>query len=162
MWTQWQILFSLAPKSLWTVTASMKLKGYLFLGRKAMTNLETVLKNRDITLLAKSHIVKAKVFPVVMYRCKSWTIKKAECWRINDAKLWCWRILQSLLDSKEIKQVNPKGNQPSVFIRRTDAEARAPIVWPPGAKSQLIGKDPDTGKDWRQKWKGVTEDEMIR
>ena len=85
-----------------------EIKRYLLLGRKAMKNLETVLKNRDITLPAKSHIVKAIVFPVVMYRCESWAIKKAECWSINDAKLE--KILKSLLDRKEIKQVNPKGN----------------------------------------------------
>ena len=91
-----------------------------------------------------------------MYRCESWTIKKAECWRNDVFKLWCSldKILESPLDSKEIKPVNSKGNQPWIFIGRTDAEA--PILWPPDAKSQLIGKDPDTGKDWGQE-KGTTE-----
>ena len=77
-----------------------------------MTNLDSTLKSRDITLLTKVHIVKAMVFSVVMYGCESWTIKKAECQRIDAFELWCWRRLESPLDSKEIKPVNPKGNQP--------------------------------------------------
>ena len=77
-----------------------------------MRNLDSVLKSQDTTLLTKVHIVKAVVFPVVMYACESWTIKKAECQRINAFKLWCWRRLLSPLDSKEIKAVNPKGDQP--------------------------------------------------
>ena len=72
------------------------------------------------------------------------------------------KILDSPLDSKEIKPVNPKGNQPWIFIGRTDAKTEAPVLWPPDVKSQLIGKDPDAGKDWRQKEKGVAEDEMVR
>ena len=80
-------------------------------------------------------LVKAMVFPVVMYGCESWTIKKAECRRINAFELWCWRkTLESPLDSKDIKPVNPKGNQSLIFIGRTDAEAEAPILWPPDAK----------------------------
>ena len=85
----------------------------LLLGRKTMTNLDSILKSRDITLLTKVHIVKAMVFPVFMYRCESWAIKKAEHQRIDAFKLWCWRrLFKSLLDSKEIKLVNPKGNEP--------------------------------------------------
>ena len=80
----------------------------LLLGRKAMTNLDSVLKIKDITLPTEVHIVKAMVFPVVMYGCESWTIKKAECPRIDEFKLWCWR---RLLDCKEIQPVHPKGNQ---------------------------------------------------
>ena len=76
-------------------------------------------------------------------------------------ELWCWRTLESPLDCKEIKPVNPKGNQPWIFIGRTDAEAEAPILWPPDVKNQLIGKDPDPRKDWGQKEKGTTEDEMV-
>ena len=95
------------------------------------------------------------VFPVVMYGCESWTIKKAEHWRIDAFKLWCWK---RLLDCKEIQPVHPKGNQSWLFIERTDAEA--PIVWPPEVVSQLIGKDPDAEKDWRQE-KGMTEDEVV-
>ena len=93
-WKQWQISFSWASKSRWTVTAAMKLKfPSMFLGRKAMIKLGSILKSRDITLPAKVHIVKAMVFPVVMYECKSWTIKKAEHWRIDALELWCWRRL---------------------------------------------------------------------
>ena len=105
------------------------------LGRKAMTNLESILKSRGITLPTKIHIDKAMGFPVVMYRCESWTMEKAEHQRIDAFKLWCWRRLFSPLDSKEIKPVNPKGNQPWIFIERIDAEAEAPILWPPDSKS---------------------------
>ena len=90
----------------------------------------------------------------------SWTIKKAEHWRTDAFELWYWGI-ESPFDSKKIKSVNPKGNQSWIFIGRTDAEAEAPILWPPVAKSWLIGKDPDAGKDWRQEKKGMTEDEMF-
>ena len=93
----------------------------------------------------------------------SWTIKKAEHWKIDD--FWIVvleKTLESPLDDKEIRSVNPKGNQPWIFIGRTDAEAEASILWPPDAKSQLIGKDPDAGKDWKQKEKEVAEDEMVR
>ena len=92
------------------------------------------------------------VFPVVMYGCESWTVKKVEHEIIVE------KTLESPLDSKEIKPVNPKGNQLWIFIGKTDAEA--PILWPPDAKSLLIRKDPDAGKDWRQGEKGTTEDEM--
>ena len=100
-------------------------------------------------------------FPVVMYECESWTIKKPESWRIDVFKLWCReKTLESPFDCKEIKLVNPKGNQPWIFIERTDTEAEAPILWPLDAKSQLIGKDPDVGQDWGQE-KGAIEDEMV-
>ena len=95
-----------------------------------------------------------------MYGCESWTIKKAECWRIDAFKLWCWRRLLRV-GLKKIKPVNPKGNPPWIFIERTDAEAEAPILWPPDVKSWLIRKDPDAGKDWRQEEKGTTENEMV-
>ena len=100
------------------------------------------------------------VFPVVMYGFESWTIKKAECWRIDAFELWCWRrLLKSPLDCKEIQPVHPKGNQSWVFIGRNDAKAEAPILWLLDVKSRLIGKDPDAGKDWKQEEKG-TEGEM--
>ena len=105
--------------------------------------------------------VKAMVFPVVMYRCESWTIKKAEFQRIDALELWCWRRLESPLDCKKIKPVHPKGNQSWIFIGRTDAEAATPTLWPPDAKNWLTRKDPDAGKDWRQEEKGTTEDEMV-
>ena len=114
------------------------------------------LKSRDITLPINVCLVKAMVFPVVMYRCESWTIKKAEQW-----KNWCfWTVvmvktLESPLDCKGIQPVHPKGDQSWVFTGRTDAKAKTPTFWPPIAKSWLIWKDPDVGKDWRQEEKGT-------
>ena len=117
---------------------SHEIKRRLLLGRKVMTNLESILKSRDITLSKTVHLVKAMVFPVVMYGCESWTIKKAEHRRIDAFELWCWRTLESPLDCKEIQPVHPKGDQFWVFIGRTDAEAETPILWPPDAKSYVI------------------------
>ena len=99
-----------------------------------MTNLDCILISRDITLPTKFHLVKAMVFPVVTYECESWTIKKAECHRIDAFGLWCWRRLLSPLDCKEIQPVHPKGDQSWVFIGRTDAKAETPILWPPDVK----------------------------
>ena len=106
-------------------------------------------KSRDIILLTKVHIVKGMVFSLVMYGFESWTIRKAECQRIDAFKLWCWRTLQSPLESKEIKPIYPKRNESWMFIGRTEAEAEAeaPILWPPDAKNWLVGKDPNAGKD---------------
>ena len=121
---------------------------------------DSIVKSRGITLPTKTCLVKAMVFPVVVYECESWTIKKAECWRIDAFQLWCWRRLESPLDCK-IKPVNSKGNQCWIFIARTDVEAETPILWPPDAKNWCIGKDPDAGKDWRQEEKWMTGDEMV-
>ena len=122
-----------------------------------------------------------------MYGCESWTIKKAECWIINAFKLWCWRTLfflciyfnwrlitllhcggfhhwhesENPLDWKEIKSVTPKGNLSWIFIGRTNDEAETPILWSPGVKNLLIGKDSDAGKVWRQEEKWTTEDTMV-
>ena len=137
---------------------SHEIKRCLLLGRKAMTNLESMLKSRDIVLSTKVWLVKAVFFPVVMYGCESWTVKKVEHQRIDDFKLWHWRTLESPLGYKN-KPVNPIGNQPWILIGRTDAEAEAPILWPPDEKNWLLGKDP--WKDWRRKEKGTTEDEMV-
>ena len=131
---------------------SHEIKRCLLLGRKTMTNLDSVLKSRDTTLSMKVHKVKATVFPVVRYGCESQTIKSAECQRINAFELWCWRRLESSLHWRELESVNPEGTQPWIFIGRTDAEV--PILWPPDAKSQLIGEDPDAGKDWRKRRRG--------
>ena len=100
-----------------------------------MTNLDSILKRRDITLPTKVRLVKAMVFPVVMYGCESWTVKKAEPRRIDAFELWCWRRLESPLDCQEIQPVHPKGDQSWVFIGRTNVEAETPILWPPDAKS---------------------------
>ena len=135
---------------------SHEIKRHLLLGEKAMTNIDSVSESRDITLPTKVHLVKAVVFSVGMYGCESWTIKKAEYQTTDAFELWCWRRLLSPLDSKEIKPVNPKGDQSWIFIGRTNAKAEAPILWPPDAKSQLIRKDPDAGKDWRQEENGMT------
>ena len=121
-----------------------------------MTNLDSVLKSRDITLTTKVHIIKTMAFPVVMCGWASWTTKQADCWRIDAFELWCCRRLVSLLDFKKIKPVNPKGNQYWIFIGGTDAEAETPILWPPDVKKWLVGKYPDVGKDWRQEEKGMT------
>ena len=129
---------------------SHEIKRCLLLGTKAMTNLDSILKSRDITLLTKIHLVKAMFFPVVMYGCESYYKESGA------AKNWCfWTVvlektLASPLDCKEIKPVNPKGNQSWIFIGKTDAEPETPKPWPPHAKNSLIGKDPDAGKDWRE------------
>ena len=95
---------------------------------------QSIFKNRDITLSTKVHLVKAMVFPLVMYACENWTIKKAEQRRIDAFELWCWRRLESPLDCKEMQPVHPK-DQPWVFIGRTDVAAETPILWPSNAKS---------------------------
>ena len=121
----------------------------------------SILKSRDITLSTKVYLVKGMVFPVVMYGCESWTIKKAECQRIDAFELWCWRKLECPLECKEIQPVNPRENQSWIFIERIDAETETPILWPPDKKNWLIQKDPDAGKDWRQGEKRTTEDEIV-
>ena len=153
-----------------------EIKRCLLLGRKAMPNLDSVLKSRDITLLTKVclvramvlPLVKALVLPVVMYgkvgSCK-WKLDHKEGWA---PKNWCFLLVvldktsQNPLDCKDIKLVNLQGNQPCIFTVRTDAEAEAPILWPPDVKKWFLGKDTDSGKDWRQKEKGVAQDEMVR
>ena len=100
-----------------------------------MTNLDSIFKSRDLTLLTKVRLVKAMVFPVVRYGCESWTVKKAEHQRIDAFELWCWRRLESPLDCKEIEPVHSEGDQPWDFFGRNDAEAETPVLWPPHAKS---------------------------
>ena len=141
---------------------SHEIKRCWLLGIKVMTNLDSIFKSRDITLPTNVHLVKAMVFPVVMHGRESWTINKAE-----HLKNWCfWTVvlektLESPMGCKEIQPAHPKGNQSWIFIGRTDAEAETPILWSPDAKNWLIRKDPDGGKAWRQKEKGMTEDEMV-
>ena len=119
------------------------------------------LRRHYITLPTKVHLVKAMVFPAVMYGCESWTIKKAERRRIDAFELWWEKTLESPLDCKEIQPVHPKGNKSWIFIGKTDAEAETPILWSPDVKDWLIWKDPDAGKDWRREEKGMTEEEMV-
>ena len=111
-----------------------------------MTNLDSIFKSRDITSPTKVHLVKAMVFPVVMYGCESWTVKKAERTRIDAFELWCWRrLLRVPWTARRSNQSTL--NQPWDFFGRTDAEAETPILWPPDGKNRLNGKDPDAGKD---------------
>ena len=134
----------------------------LLLERKAMTNLDSISKIRDITLPTKVHLVKAMVFPVVMLWM--WELDYKENWALKN---WCFWIvvlektLESPLDRKEIQPVNSKGNQSWIFIGRIDVEAEAPILWPPDAKNWLIGKDPDAGERLEQEEKGTTKNEVV-
>ena len=125
-----------------------------------MTNLDSILKRRDITLPTKVCLVKAMIFPVVMYGCKSWTVKKAECWRIDTFELWCWkRLLRVLLSArrlnKSILKISPECSLEGLMLKLKLQ------VWLPDGKNWLIWKDPDAGKDWGQEEKGGTEDEMV-
>ena len=114
---------------------SHEIKRHWLLGRKVMTNLDSILKSRDLTLPTRICLVMAMVFPVVMYGCESWTIKRAEHQRIDDFELWCWKRLEHHLDCKEIQPGHSKGDQSQVFFGRTDAKAETPILWPPDAKN---------------------------
>ena len=122
---------------------SHEIRRGLLLGRKTMTNLDSVLKTRDITLSTKVHIVKAMVFPVVTYSCESWTVKNAECQRIDAFELWCWRRLL------RVPWTAMRSNQLILreIIGRTDAEAETPVFWSSDVNSRLIGKISDAGKD---------------
>ena len=140
---------------------SHEIKRHLLLGRKVMTNLDGIFKTWDITLSTKVCLVKAMVFPVVIW---IWELDYKESWLLKN---WCfWTVvlektLASPLDWKEIQLVYPKGDQSWVFIGRTDVEAETPILWPPDVKYWLIWKDPDAGKDWRQEEKGIMKVEMV-
>ena len=115
---------------------SHEIKRCLLLGRKVMTNLDSILKSGDITMPTKVRLVKAMVFPVVRYGCESSTVKKAEHRRIDAFEVWCWRrLLKSPLDCKEIQPGHSEGDQPWDFFGRTDAEAETPVLWPPHAKT---------------------------
>ena len=145
-WKQWQTIF-LGSKITADGDCSYEIKRYLLLGRKSVTNLDSILKKWNIILPTKVPLVNAMVFPVVMYGCESWTIKKAECQRTDTFELWCWRRhLRVPWTSRRSNQSILKESSPE-YIGRTDAEAETPILWPPHAKSWLIGKDPDAGKD---------------
>ena len=127
---------------------SHEIKIHLLLGRETMTKLDSILKSRDVTLPTKVHLVKAMVFPVVMYGCERWTIKKAEHQRIDAFELWYWRRLLRVPWAAErskqsiLKEINPEYSLEGLMLK-----LEAPILWPPDAKSQLIEKDLDDGKD---------------
>ena len=141
---------------------SHEIKRRLLLGRKAMTNLDSILKSRYITLLTK--VPSSQSYGFSSSRVWLWELDYKESWVLKN---WCfWTVvlkktLESSLDCKEIQPVYLEGNQSWIFIGRTDAEAETPILWPPDAKNWLIGKVPDTGKDWRQEEKGTTEDKTV-
>ena len=141
-WKQCQTIFG-GSKITADGDCSHEIKRRLLIGRKVMTNLDSILKSRDITLPTKVHLVKAMVFPVVMYGCESWTIKKAEhrrCfWTVVLEK-----TLETHLDCKEIQPVHPKGDQSWVFTVRTDAEDETAILWLPDVKNWLI--------HWKRPW----------
>ena len=126
-----------------------------------MINLDSILKSRDILLPTKVHLAKAIVLPVVTYGCESWTIKKAECQRIDAFELWCWRrLLRVPWTAWRSNQSILRDISPGCSLERLMFEAETPILWPPDAKNWLIGKDSDEGKDWRQE-KGTTENERV-
>ena len=129
------ILHMLGSKITEDGDCSHEIKRHLLLGRKVITNLDSIFKSRDITLPTKVCLVKATVFPAVRYGCESWTVKKAERRRIDAFELWCWRTLESPLDCKEIQPVHSEGDQPWEFFGKTDSEAETPTLWPPHAKS---------------------------
>ena len=163
MGKQWQTIFG-GSKITADGDCSHEIKRCLLLGRKVMNNLDSIFKSRDITLPTKVHLLKAMVFPVVMYGCESWTVKKAERRRIDAFELWYWRrLLRVPWTARRSNQsiLNSFFHQSWVFIGRTDVEGETPIVWPPDVKNWLIWKDPDAGKDWEQEDKGTTEDEMV-
>ena len=127
-----------------------------------MTNLDSMFKSRDITLPTKVHLVKAMVFPVVMFGYESWTVKKAKCQRIDAFELWCWRRplrvpwIARRSNWSILKEISPEYSLEGLMLK-----LKLPILWPPDVKNWLIGKDPDAEKDWRWEEKGTTEDEMV-
>ena len=155
-WKQWQTLFWGAPKSLQMIliSCSHEIKRHLLLGRKVMTNLDNILKSRDITLPIKVHLVKAMVFPVVMCGCESWTVKKGECWRIDAFELWCWRrLLRVHWTTRRSNQSMLKEISPGCALEGLMIKLKLQYFGP-HTKSWLIGKVCDAGRDWGQEEKG--------
>ena len=140
---------------------SHKIKRCLFLGRKAMKNLDIILKSKDIILLTKVHIVNAMVFPVVMYGCESWTLNKVECQRTDVFKLWCWRRLLRVpwtarrSNQSILKEINPQYSLEGLMLKLM-LQYFGHLMW----KADLLEKT-ETGTDWRKEEKGRTEDEMV-
>ena len=160
-WKQWETLFWGVSKITADGDCSHEIKRHLLLGREAMTNLDSIFKSRDYFADKNPS---SQSYDFSSSHVWMWELDYKESWALKN---WCfWTVvlektLESPLDCKEIKPVNPKGNQSWIFTGRTDAEAESPILWPPDAKSWLLGKDPDAGKDWRWEEKGMTEDEMV-
>ena len=141
---------------------SHEIKRCLLLGRKAMSNVDSILKSRDITWPTKAHLVKAVVFPVVLYGCERWTIKKAEHQRIDAFELWCWRrLLRVPWTARRSNQSILEEISPGCLLEGLMLKLKLQLLWLPDAKSWLIWKDPDAGQDWEQEEKGMTEDEMV-
>ena len=157
-WKQW--LYLGGSKVTADGDCSHEIKWCLLLGRKAMTNLDSTLKSRDITNKGPSSqnygFSSSHIWMTELDYKESWAPKNLCFWTVVLEKTF-----ESLLDSKEINPVHLKGNQSWIFIGRTDAEAETPILWPLDAKSWLIWNNPDAGKDWRREEKGMTEDEMV-
>ena len=157
-WKQWETIF-MGSKITANGDCSHEIKRCLLLGRKAMAKLHSILKIRDIMLPTKVRIVKAMVFPVVMYGFESWTIKKTKCWRVDAFELWFWRRLLRVPWTAWSSQSILKEISPDYSLEGTDAET--PKLWPPDVKNWFIGKDLDAGQDWRQEEKEMAEDEMV-
>ena len=139
-----------------------EIRRHLLLGRKAMTNLDSILKSRNITLLTKICIVKAVVFPVVMYKCESWTTKKAEYWRTDAFELWCWRrFLKFPWTARRSNQSILKEISPEYSLEGPMLTLKLQYFGHLMQRADSFEKDPDTGKDWRRKEKRMTEDEMV-
>ena len=167
-WKQWQTSFSWAPKSLQMLTAAMKLKDACFLlGRKAMTNLDSILKSRDTTLPTKIHLVNAMVFPVVMYGCESWMIKKSEHWRIDAFELWCWiRLLRVPWTARRsnqsiLKEVSPEYSLEGLMLK-LKLQYFSHLIWRTDSleKTLMLGKIEGRRRrgQWRMRWlDGITD-----
>ena len=160
-WKQCQTLFWGAPKISADGDCSHEIKRHLLLGRKVMSNLDSILKSRDITLPTKVCLVKAMVFPGVTYECESWTIKKAEHWRTDAFKLWCWRRLLKVpwtarrSNQSILKEVSPEYSLEGLMLK-LKLQYFGQLMW----RNDSL-KDPDAGKDWRQEEKGMTKDDMV-
>ena len=162
MGKQWQTLFWGGSKITADGDCSHEIKRCLLLGRKVMANLDSILKSRDITLPTKVRLVNAMIFPVVIYGCECWTIKKVERRRIDAFELWCWRrLLRVPWTARRSNKSILKEISPGCSLKGLMLKLKLPVVWPPDVKGWLIWKDPDAGKDWGQEDKGTTEDEMV-
>ena len=160
-WKQWQALFWGGSKITADGDCSHEIKRRLLLGGKVVTDLDSLLKSRDVFA---NKGPSSQSYGFSSSHVWMWELDYKESWA---QKNWCFwtqvleKTLESPLDCKEIQPIHPKGNQSWIFIGRTDAEAKTPLLWPPDAKNWLLGKDPDAGKDWRWEEKGTTEDEMV-